>query len=104
MKFSFRFNNESFLSLFGFGSKLLIAGLFAQLLNNSYNLAIGKKFPTAELGYYTRGKQFADLSSGTISGILQRVTFPLLSSIKEDEGQMVSIYKKVIKELFYLFY
>ena len=96
-RFSLTFKSDSFKNLFGFGSKLLVAGLYAQLLNNIYNLAIGKKFPTAELGYYTRGKQFADLSSGTISGILQQVTFPLLASVKEDKAQMVSIYKKVIQ-------
>lgn len=94
---SLLFYKESFKELFGFGSKLLLAGLYTQVLNNMYNLAIGKRFPAAELGYYERSKFFSDLTSGTISDILQQVTFPILASVNNDKERMVSIYRRVIQ-------
>jgi teichuronic acid exporter len=55
---SIAFSKKSFKSLFGYGSKLLIAGLYAQILNNVYNICLGKFYTTASLGYYTRAKSF----------------------------------------------
>lgn len=94
---SLKFSKESFNALFGFGSKLLIAGVVAKIINNIYNIAIGKQFPSAELGYYTRGKSLAELTSGTISNVLKQVTFPILSSVQDDTPRLVSIYSRVIK-------
>ncbi|WP_366187276.1 lipopolysaccharide biosynthesis protein [Flavobacterium ovatum] len=94
---SFVFSKKSFNSLFGYGSKLLIAGLYAQLLNNVYHIFLGKFYPPGLLGYYTRAKNFADVSAGTISSVLQQVTFPILASIQKDKEKVVSIYSKMIR-------
>ncbi len=94
---SLTFSRESFRNLFGYGSNLLLAGLYAQTLNNVYNIAIGKAYPAASLGHYTRAKGFADLSAGTVSGILQQVTFPILASVQDDKTRLVSIYSRLIK-------
>jgi O-antigen/teichoic acid export membrane protein len=94
---SLTFSRDSFKSLFSYGSKLLLAGLYAQTLNNVYNITIGKYYPAVSLGYYTRAKGFAELSAGTITGILQQVTFPILASVQKDEKRMVSIYSRLIK-------
>jgi teichuronic acid exporter len=93
----FVFSKKSFLNLFGFGSKLLVASLYAQTLNNVYNICIGRFYPTAALGYYTRAKTFADVSAGTIVAILQQATFPVLSSVQSDKKRLVSIYSRMIK-------
>lgn len=94
---SLKFSKSSFNYLFNFGYKLLLAGLYAQVLQNIYNLIIGKSYTTAALGHYTRAKSFAVISSGTLSSIMQQVTFPLLASVQDDEVRMVKIYKKLIK-------
>ncbi len=70
------FSTESFKRLFGFGSKLLISGLYAQGFNEIYNVMIGKVYSAADLGYYTRSKQFAEISSGTVTAVVQQVTYP----------------------------
>ncbi|GAA3771922.1 lipopolysaccharide biosynthesis protein [Flavobacterium ginsengiterrae] len=95
--FSVLFSKKSFHSLFNYGSKLLAAGLYAQLLNNVYNICLGKFYPTSSLGYYTRAKNFADLSAGTIVGILQQATFPVLASLQNDKEKLVSVYSRMIK-------
>lgn len=94
---SIAFSEKSFKSLFGYGSKLLIASLYAQLLNNVYNICLGKFYSTASLGYYTRAKSFADLSAGTIVSVLQQATFPVLATVQNDKEKLVSIYSRMIR-------
>jgi O-antigen/teichoic acid export membrane protein len=94
---SLKFSTKSFKSLFGYGSKLLISGLYAQTLQNVYNITIGKAYPAAELGYYTRAKGFAEISAGTVTSILQQVSFPILASVQHDKTRLVSIYSRMIK-------
>jgi O-antigen/teichoic acid export membrane protein len=94
---SIAFSKKSFKSLFKFGSKLLIAGLYAQILNNLYNICIGRFYSTASLGYYTRAKNFADLSSGTIVSVLQQATFPILTAVQDDKEKLITIYSRMIR-------
>lgn len=94
---SIAFSEKSFKSLFGYGSKLLVAGLYAQILNNVYNICIGRFYPTASLGYYTRAKSLADISSGTIVSILQQSTFPILTTVQHDKEKLISIYGRMIR-------
>jgi teichuronic acid exporter len=94
---SIAFSKKSFRSLFGYGSKLLMAGLYAQMLNNVYNICLGKFYPTASLGYYTRAKSFADISAGTIVSVIQQATFPILTTVQYDKEKLVSIFSKMIR-------
>lgn len=91
------FSKQSFKNLFGFGSNLLLAGIYAQTLNNVYNIVIGKAYSVTELGFYTNAKGIAEMTSGTISGILQQVTFPILASLQDDRTRMVSVYRRMLR-------
>ena len=75
----------SFKSLFNFGSKLLLSSLLHTIYRNLYTLVIGRKFSARDLGYYTRSEQFAVFPSSNLSAIISRVTFPVLSSIQDDD-------------------
>lgn len=96
-KLSVSFSKKAFTSLFAYGSKIMMAGLYAQLLNNIYNICLGKFYPTASLGYYTRAKSFADLSAGTIVSVIQQATFPVLTKIQNDKEKLVSVYSRMIR-------
>ena len=91
------FSIKSFNSLFGFGSKLLIAGLYAQLLNNVYNICIGRFYSSASLGFYTRAKSFAELSAGTVVSVLQQATFPILATLQHDKEKLISVFSRMIR-------
>lgn len=91
------FSKKSFQSLFGFGSKLLIAGLYAQLLNHVYSISIGRFYPSASLGFYTRAKSIADISAGSIVSILQQATFPILTTLQFDKKKLVSVFSRMIR-------
>lgn len=92
-----KFSRKSFVQLFGFGSKLLIAGVYAQIFNNIYNIVIGKTYSAGGLGYYTRAKTFTEAASGTISAIIQQVTYPILASLKNDSQRMICVYRRLIR-------
>ena len=96
-KLSLFFSKQSFKNLFDFGSKLLIARIYAQILNNVYNIIIGKVYSASELGYYTNAKNYSDITAGTITGILQQVTFPILASLQDDKKRMISVYSRIIR-------
>lgn len=91
------FSKKSFKNLFGYGSKLLLAGIYAQFMNQIYNIFIGKYYTASQLGNYTQGKQLAELPAFTISNILNQVTFPLLSGLQEESTKMLSVFRKLIK-------
>lgn len=98
------FSIESFKRLFSFGSKLLVSGLIHTVYYNLYGIVIGKRFSAAELGYYTRAEQFAILPSYNLSAIITRVTFPILSSIQDDNERLASTYRKYISLSSYLIF
>src|SRR5690606_16555947 len=50
-----------------------------------------------ELGYYTRADQFRNLPSQNITSVIQRVSYPVLTSIQNDELQLKAVYKKLIR-------
>jgi len=91
------FSIMSFKDLFSFGSKLLISSLLENIFKNIYFLVIGKCFSAAELGYYTKANQFQSLPSQNISGVIERVSYPVLSSIKEDNDKFKLVFKNLLK-------
>lgn len=91
------FSIESFKELFSFGSKLLISGLIDTAYRNIYYLIIGKYFSAVDLGYYTRADQFQALPSKQLTGILGRVSYPILSTIQDDVKKLRTAYTQIIK-------
>ncbi|RLD61982.1 MAG: lipopolysaccharide biosynthesis protein [Bacteroidetes bacterium] len=91
------FSKSSFKELFSFGSKLLGAGLLNTIFQNIYLLVIGKLFSASELGFYTRAQQFQKMPSQNITSIIQRVTFPVLSSIQDDDEKLIKAYSNFIR-------
>lgn len=91
------FSRDSFKRLFSFGSKILAANLLQTIYLNLYTLVIGKKYSATTLGYYSRADQFAQFPSSNITGILWRVTYPLMSEIQDDNIKLKRIYREYIK-------
>lgn len=92
-----RWSKESFKYLWGFGSKLLGVSLIDTTYNNIYPLIIGKFYTPQNLGNYTRAQNFADLPSVNLTGVLQRVTYPVLSTIQNDDERLAHSYRLVLK-------
>ena len=90
------FSVESFKYLFGFGSKMLVIFSVDAIYNNLYPIFIGKFFPARDLGLYSRGSHYAELPSQTITGILSRVTLPVLADIQNQTDRFSNIYRRFI--------
>ena len=93
----FVFSWKSFKELFSFGSKLLASGLLDTIYNNIYPLVIGKVFASSTLGVYSKAKSLADFPSANITGVLQNVTFPVLSTIQNEENRLADAYKRFLR-------
>ena len=91
------FSRRSFKNLFSYGSKLLIAGIMETIYRNLYTIIIGKFFQSSILGLYSRGEQIALYPSSNITGVIQRVTFPILSQIQNDKIQLQNAFQQIIK-------
>lgn len=90
------FSLQSFKNLFGYGAKLLLSSLVIEISSNISNLLIGKFYTTEKLGYYTKGYQFPDITVGLLSSVLNNVTFPMLSAMKSNSEELISVFKKLI--------
>jgi len=94
---SLTFKMQSFKKYFKFGYKLLLSGLLDTFYNNLFFVIIGRVHSTVQLGYYANAVKFSDASAQSISAVVQRVSYPVLSSIQGDEKQLKSGFRKIIK-------
>ncbi|MEX9690606.1 lipopolysaccharide biosynthesis protein [Providencia sp. PROV254] len=86
------FSLKSFRHLFGFGSKLMLSALIDSIYQNIYQIVIGKKFNVLDVGYFTQANQLIKTPATTMTSIIQRVTYPMLSSIQNDEDRLNTAY------------
>ncbi len=87
----------SFKEMFSFGSKLLASGLLDTIYNNIYPLVIGKFFSSTTLGVYSKANSLAQFPSSNITSVLQSVTFPVLSTIQNEEDRLADAYKRFLR-------
>ena len=85
-----KFSKESFKNLFG--SKLLLSGLLDTIYNNIYSLIIGKQFTAVQLGLFNQANRLSSLPAVTLTGVIQKVTFPMLSAIQHDTKKLDASY------------
>ena len=90
------FSKESFKYLFNFGSKILLSSLLHTIYANMTTMIIGKFYSAKDLGYYSRGESLATYPSTNITGILQTVTYPVLSKIQDDGEHLLRAYRNLI--------
>lgn len=94
---NFEFSIKSFNELFGFGFKLLLSELINTIYKNVYYIIIGRFYTSSILGQYTRAEQFNTIFSSNLTTVVQRVSYPVLSSIQDESERLREAYRKVIK-------
>ena len=91
------FSRESFCYMWGFGWKLMLSGILENTWNQLYQVVVGKFYSPTTLGQYSRSKEYATIVSAHFSSIIQRVTYPVLSEVQDDQERMISAYRRIIK-------
>ena len=91
------FDRDKFKEHFNFGYKITLSNLIAKIFDNSYIIIIGRFFAASQVGFYTRAETMKDLPVKNISLALNRVTYPLFSTIQDDNERLKSVYKRLMK-------
>ncbi|MEI5639573.1 MULTISPECIES: lipopolysaccharide biosynthesis protein [unclassified Pseudoalteromonas] len=86
------FSKKSFNYLFDFGSKLLAASLIDTVFKNIYQIIIGKQFSATQVGLFTQANQLSLIPAMTMTTVIQRVTYPMLSNIQNDVNKFENTY------------
>lgn len=82
--------------MFPFAMSLLFTGLISGVFNNIYALVIGKFYNAKELGLYSQADRFQKIPSTSLTEVIQRVTFPILSQIQDENERLKENYCKII--------
>ena len=94
---SFKFYWHNFKELWSFGYKLLLSGLINTLWGEIYQVVIGKCYSAETLGQYTQARQYTTIFSSNLNNVIQRVSYPVLSSIQDDKERLKGGYRRIIK-------
>lgn len=92
----FRFSLNRFLALFKIADKVIASNIINSVFEQGYSAIIGKFYSPADLGFFSRAKGFQSLSVGSITGMIQVVSSPILSEVQKDYNQLKSYLKKFI--------
>lgn len=82
--------------LFSFGWKILCSNLIDTAYQELRSLVIGKKYDSATLGYYNKGKQFPSLIINNVTAAIQSVMLPALSKEQDDKARMKAMMRRSI--------
>ena len=101
---SWEFSINSFKELFDFGFKLFLSGLLDIFFRNLYVIVIGKLFSPAITGYYFFSTKVRDIILQQFCGSIQKVTYPALSTIQNEDIRLKAAYRKVIQAMTYIIF
>lgn len=90
-------SKDSFKYLWGFGNKIMASGLLDTLYSNITPIFIGKYYSPADLGIYNRAQGYAAMPSQNVTGVIQGVTFPVLSKMQDNDEKLARNYRKMLR-------
>ncbi len=85
--------------LFNYGSKLTAAGIIYTIFQYLYFNIIGKLFPFATAGFYTKAVQLQEFPVKTIGSIFQRVAFPVFATIHDQNERLKNAIGKTLRTM-----
>ncbi|MBP7516073.1 MAG: lipopolysaccharide biosynthesis protein [Flavobacteriales bacterium] len=91
------FSTASFRRLFGFGSRILAAGLLDKFFSQAYKLVIGKFFAAVALGFYTQAGTFVNMAINTLFRPVQTVSYPVLARLRDDLPRLKSAGRTILR-------
>jgi len=98
---SLLFDLNIFKKHFNFGFELTISGIINTIFNNLYIIFIGRYFPIVQLGYYQRASSLGMYPSMAIAGIINKVSYPLMSKVNDDVF-LKKVLQRIVKTIFFV--
>ena len=96
------FSVEKFKLHFGYGSRMVGAGLITTLYNNLLTIIIGRSFSMATLGLYSNANALYIVPVSVIADPIHKVTFPVFVRFQNDKERLRAGYRRVMRLLFQL--
>lgn len=93
IKISLKVHYKEARELFGFGSGMMLLSFSNFLSNKGLNLIFGKIFTQDALGIYERAARVKNLPSQFLASIINKVMFPVMSEIQDENEKLIKIYK-----------
>ncbi|WP_343557303.1 lipopolysaccharide biosynthesis protein [Sphingobacterium sp.] len=81
--------------LFAFSMNLMLHSVVNTTMKNIYALVIGKFFAVSQVGYYNQADKFQEISAGTISQVVLKVSFPALAQKIDEPLYLRGAYVKI---------
>ncbi len=88
--------------LIQYGWKVMVTDLIGTIFNQISGFIVGLRYTTADLAYYTKGKQLPQLARNNIYSTLLSVLFPAMSRVNDDMEQVKAVSRRSIRMLCYI--
>ena len=98
------FSLKSAIPLISYGSKIMMADVIGTVFNNLSSMIIGYRYSSAQLAYYTKGKNLPYMFRNNIYNTLISVLFPVMSKVGDDSQQVKTVARRSIKMLAYIIF
>ena len=83
--------------LISYGWKLLTTGLLFTIYSELRTLIIGKRYSTADLGFYNQGFSFPKFIASNVDSTITRVLFPTLSNANDGSVRLAEKTRRAAK-------
>ena len=88
--------------LFSYGWKLLVSSLLDTGYTELRQLIIGRKYTSADLAFYNRGRQFPYMIVENTNASINSVLFPTMSQAQDDKVRLKEMTRRSIKTSTYI--
>lgn len=92
-----KFSMVRFKSLYSYGWRNLLTYLVRTIYDDIYSFVIGKKYSSADLAFYTKGKQYPNLIVSNMNTSLCSVLFPAFVRYQDDIPKLKDALRRSIK-------
>ena len=96
------FSFERLKGLMGYGWKLLASSLIDTAYNEVRQLVIGKKYSSADLAFYNRGRQFPNLFIQNVNSAIDSVLLPTMAKGQDNRQHVKAMTRRAIKTSTYI--
>jgi O-antigen/teichoic acid export membrane protein len=96
-----QFSSKAVRPLISYGWKVMVTDLIGTLFNNLGGFIVGIQYTSADLAYYTKGKQLPTLFRNNIYTTVLSVLFPGMSKVSDNLSEVKRVSRKSMRLLTY---
>lgn len=94
---TFSFDLKPLKGMISFSSKLLVTNIFNHINNNILTVILGKFYSEQEVGYFTQANKWNYMGHSLVSGMVNSVAQPVLSSLSDDRERQQRVFRKMLR-------